>query len=201
MSVDQLIKRLNAIADAGLIYGKNAFDLERYQDIKDVLRDLTGDLSDLTPAELSDLFLPTSHYPTPMIDVRAFVKNDDGNVLLVRDQSKGDWALPGGYGEIGFSPSENVLKELVEEAGVTGEVVRLLAVFDTNKWQPQGRQYYKLVFECRALSQDFKVNSETSEIGYFNLETLTVPLSEKRNTRSQLNLLEELSQTGKQHID
>ncbi|MFZ2716622.1 MAG: NUDIX hydrolase N-terminal domain-containing protein, partial [Lactococcus chungangensis] len=34
MSVDQLIKRLNAIADAGLIYGKNAFDLERYQDIK-----------------------------------------------------------------------------------------------------------------------------------------------------------------------
>src|SRR5574340_84802 len=86
MSVDQLIKRLNAIADAGLIYGKNAFDLERYQDIKSVLRDLTGDLSDLTPAELSDLFLPTSHYPTPMIDVRAFVKNETGHVLLVRDQ-------------------------------------------------------------------------------------------------------------------
>ncbi len=201
MSVDQLMKRLNAIADAGLIYGKDTFDLERYQDIKTVLRDLTGHLSDLTPVELSDLFLPTSHYPTPMIDVRAFVKNDEGDVLLVRDQAKGDWTLPGGYGEIGFSPSEHVLNELVVEAGVTGEVVRLLAIFDSNKWQPQGRQYYKFVFECRALSQDFKVNSETSEIGYFNLETLTVPLSEKRNTRSQLNLLDELSQTGKQYID
>lgn len=201
MSADQLIKRLNAIADAGLIYGKDTFDLERYQDIKTVLRDLTGHLSDITPAELSDLFLPTSHYPTPMIDVRAFVKNDEGNVLLVRDQIKGDWTLPGGYGEIGFSPSENVLKELVEEAGVTGEVVRLLAIFDSNKWQPQGRQYYKFVFDCRALSQDFQVNSETSEIGYFNLETLTLSLSEKRMSREQLNLLEALWQTGKQYID
>lgn len=201
MALDQLIKRLNAIADAGLIYGENAFDLERYREIKALLSHLTQDVSDLTPTELSNLFRPSEHYPTPLIDVRAFVKNEQGEILLVRDKVKGDWTLPGGYGEIGISPSKNVLKELHEEAGVTGEVQRLLAVFDTEKWQPQGKQYYKFVFECQRLSTHFVANNETSEIGFFPIANLTVPLSEKRITLSQLQLLDNLAKTGQQYVD
>jgi ADP-ribose pyrophosphatase YjhB (NUDIX family) len=201
MGLDQAIKRLNAIADAGLTYGDSVFDLERYQEIKEVLSQFTAEVTNLTSAELSDVFRPTEHYPTPMIDVRAFVKNEKGEILLVRDQAKGDWTLPGGYGEIGLTPSENVLKELHEEAGVIGQVQRLLAVFDTEKWQPQGRQYYKFVFECQMLSRHFVANSETSEIGFFDLGSLAVPLSEKRITLSQLRLLDDLSRTGQQHID
>lgn len=200
-SMVQVIKRLNAIADAGLTYSDNVFDLERYQDIKDVLQTATDLSTDLTPSELGELFRPTAQYPTPMCDVRAFVQNDQGHVLLVQDKATGEWALPGGYGEIGFSPSENVCKELAEEAGVTGQVIRLLAVFDTDQWQLQGKQFYKFVFACRLISQDFVVNSETSAAQFFSLDNLTVPLSEKRNTLSQLNLLKDLAQTGKQYID
>ena len=142
MEFDELIKRLNAIVDAGLFYGKDTFDIERYHEIKEILPQLVNNPITLTKKELTDFFRPSASYPTPMIDVRAFIQNDKGEVLFVQDKKRRDWALPGGYGEIGFTPSENVLKELQEEAGVSGEIKRLLAIFDTDKWQPQGKQFY-----------------------------------------------------------
>lgn len=200
MEFDKLIKRLNAIVDAGLFYGKDNFDIERYQEIKTILPQLLNHSSDLTNEELADFFRPSQFYPTPMIDVRAFIQNDEEEILFVRDKKQGDWALPGGYGEIGLTPSENVLKELQEEAGISGEIVRLLAIFDTDKWQPQGKQYYKFVFECSVLAVDFLENSETSEARFIKLSELT-ELSVKRNTLPQLELLEKLSKSGNQYID
>lgn len=200
MEFDELIKRLNAIVDAGLFYGKDTFDIERYHEIKEILPQLVNNPTTLTKKELTDFFRTSAYYPTPMIDVRAFIQNDKGEVLFVQDKKRRDWALPGGYGEIGFTPSENVLKELQEEAGVSGEIKRLLAIFDTDKWQPQGKQFYKFVFECKVLSFEFFKNSETSEARFINLSELT-NLSVKRNTMAQLNLLEKLSKSGKQYID
>ena len=200
MEFDELIKRLNAVADAGLFYGKDVFDIERYHEIKAILPQLLKHSTTLTKEELTDLFRPNNSYPTPMIDVLAFIQNEEKEILFVRDKMQGDWALPGGYGEIGFTPSENLLKELKEEAGVSGEIERLLAIFDTDKWQPQGKQYYKFVFKCKALSIDFLENSETSETKFIKRSELT-NLSVKRTTMSQLSLLEKLSKTGKQYID
>ena len=200
MEFDELIKRLNAVADAGLFYGKDIFDIERYQEIKAISSQLLEHSTTLTKEELTALFRPNNSYPTPMIDVRAFIQNEEKEILFVRDKMQGDWSLPGGYGEIGFTPSENLLKELKEEAGVSGEIERLLAIFDTDKWQPQGKQYYKFVFKCKALSIDFLENSETSETKFIKRSELT-NLSVKRTTMSQLSLLEKLSKTGKQYID
>lgn len=193
---------MNAIADSGLTYGENIFDQERYTEMKKLLRDLAEDLTDLSETELSEAFRPTYYYPTPMIDVRAFVRNEAGKILLIRDKTRNDWALPGGYGEIGLTAKEDVLKELLEEAGLTGEVKRLLAVFDTEKWQPQARQYYKFVFECTVLSGTFTENSETAESRFFDLTELSaLNLSEHRNTFAQLDLLVKLAEKNEQYID
>ena len=198
----QSIKRLNAIADAGLTYGKDEFDRERYLEVKKILSVLTETSSALTKSEIADLLRPTDWYPTPLVDVRAFVPNDQGQVLFVRDKLSGDWTLPGGYAEIGLTPEQNVLKELQEEAGVTAEIVRLLAIFDTDKWQPQGKQYYKFVFECRSISGHFSANIETAETCYFLLSVLTeLNLSEKRMTKAQLELLIQCVENQTQYID
>ncbi|XOW23600.1 NUDIX hydrolase N-terminal domain-containing protein [Lactococcus lactis] len=179
---------------------ERCLDIERYHEIKAISSQLLEHSTTLTKEELTALFRPNNSYPTPMIDVRAFIQNEEKEILFVRDKIQGDWALPGGYGEIGFTPSENLLKELKEEAGVSGEIERLLAIFDTDKWQPQGKQYYKFVFKCKALSIDFLENSETSETKFIKRSELT-NLSVKRTTMSQLSLLEKLSKTGKQYID
>ncbi|KXT81152.1 Phosphohydrolase (MutT/nudix family protein) [Streptococcus oralis] len=52
--------------------------------------------------------------------------------------------MPGGFGEVGYSPTENILKEIKEETGFTAKVERLLAVFDTNRFQLQSKQYAKV---------------------------------------------------------
>ena len=90
--------------------------------------------------------------------------------MLFRSQGEETWALPGGFGEVGYSPTENILKEIQEETGYSARVIRLLAVFDTNRYQLQSRQYVKLVFECELLDGSFQQNQEISDLAFFERE-------------------------------
>ncbi len=193
------LQRLNAIANAGLTYGKDVFDQERYQEMKDVLAELLNE-TELKETETAEFLRPTSWYPTPLVDVRAFVCNVKNEILLVQHKRKEHWALPGGYAEVGLTPQENVLKELKEEAGVTGKVKRLLAVFDTNCHQFQSQQYYKMVFLCEVEAEKFEDNSEIIQAKYFSLDNLP-NLSKDRNTKEQLAILLDAYQKETQWLD
>jgi len=108
------IQRLISITNTGLAFSKDPFDQERYQDIREILQDLVRETTDLNSQELSDLFRPTNYYDTPLIDVRAWIVKDR-KLCLVKGQGEETWALPGGFGEVGYSPKENILKEIQEE--------------------------------------------------------------------------------------
>lgn len=59
--------------------------------------------------------------------VGAIVVDDDGRLLLVRRANapaRGLWSVPGGRVEPGESHEDAVLRELIEETGVVGRVVR-----------------------------------------------------------------------------
>ena len=104
------IQRLISITNTGLAFFKKIHLIkERYQDIRAILQDLVREATDLNPQELSDLFRPTDHYDTPLIDVRAWIVKDD-KLCLVKGQGEETWALPGGFGEVGYSPTENILR-------------------------------------------------------------------------------------------
>lgn len=68
------------------------------------------------------------------IGVEAVVFDARGDMLLVRRKDNAHWAIPGGIAEIGQTPAEAALRELWEEAGLRGEVRRLLGVFDGRLW-------------------------------------------------------------------
>ena len=108
--------------------------------------------------------------------------------LGVRGQGENDWALPGGFGEVGYSPTENILKEIEEETGFEAKVERLLAVFDTNRFQLQSKQYAKFVFECKLLDGQFQKNQEIADLQFFAIDQLPA-LSEKRITKEQIEIL------------
>ena len=111
------IQRLISITNTGLAFSKDPFDQERYQDIREILQDLVRETTDLNSQELSDLFRPTNYYDTPLIDVRAWIVKDR-KLCLVKGQGEETWALPGGFGEVGYSPKENILKEIQEREGI-----------------------------------------------------------------------------------
>ncbi|RSL36403.1 NUDIX hydrolase N-terminal domain-containing protein [Enterococcus durans] len=179
-------QRLRAIAEASLFYGKDTYDIERFQELKDISLMLMEIVIDQEIDTLHVYLDNQDGYPTPKVDVRALIRQGDC-VLLVRDSQSKEWSLPGGYAEVGLTPKENIQKEVLEETGLTVAVGALRAVFDTNLREdiPQLFQYYKLVFACDVLSGEFVANSETTESGYFGLNDLP-PLSIKRTTKEQL---------------
>ena len=108
-------------------------------------------------------------YPTPKVDVRAVILDDNDNILLVEDATSKTWSLPGGFTDIGISPVENVIKEVKEETGLKISVSNLIAVYDTNKSNPDNslNHYYKLIYFCNRVSGELTTSKETSSVKYF----------------------------------
>jgi len=194
------LQRMLAITDTGLTYTKDSFDRERYEDLRQILWSLLQDQTELNQEELTAIFQPSGSYATPLMDVRAWIVQDQ-KICLVRGQGEDTWALPGGFGEVGYSPKENIRKEVQEETGFTSEVGSLLAVFDTNRFQLQNKQYAKFVFDCQLLDGRFQENQEVAELGFFDIVSLP-PLSEKRITKEQMDILWQVYQGEReQYID
>ena len=194
------LQRMIALTDTGLTFTKDPFDRERYEDLRSLLSEMLNQASDLDADEVAEVLKPTSAYATPLMDVRAWMVEDE-KICLVRGQGENDWALPGGFGEVGYSPIENILKEIEEETGFEAKVERLLAVFDTNRFQLQSKQYAKFVFECKLLDGQFQENQEIADLQFFAIDQLPA-LSEKRITKEQIEILWQVYQGQReQYLD
>ncbi|HLQ40226.1 MAG TPA: NUDIX hydrolase [Tetragenococcus sp.] len=191
-----IYKELLSIAQAGLQYGKDPFDQDRYQKLNDLALTLIADLGNEPREAIDSLFSQEIGYQTPKTDVRGWIYRNE-KILLVQDRQSKEWSLPGGYADVGLTPRENVEKEVLEETGLKVRANELKAVFDTNlrKDIPQTFQYYKLVFNCVAIKGQFNANLETSQAQYFAIDDLP-ELSVKRTTKEQLKiLLKQVDQT------
>ena len=194
------LQRMIALTDTGLTFTKDPFDRERYEDLRGLLSEMLNQASDLDSEEVAEVLKPTSAYASPLMDVRAWIVEDE-KICLVRGQGENDWALPGGFGEVGYSPTENILKEIEEETGFEAKVERLLAVFDTNRFQLQSKQYAKFVFECKLLDGQFQKNQEIADLQFFAIDQLPA-LSEKRITKEQIEILWQVYQGQReQYLD
>ena len=194
------LQRMIALTYTGLTFTKDPFDRERYEDLRGLLSEMLNQASDLDSEEVAEVLKPTSAYATPLMDVRAWIVEDE-KICLVRGQGENDWALPGGFGEVGYSPTENILKEIEEETGFEAKVERLLAVFDTDRFQLQSKQYAKFVFECKLLAGQFQENQEIADLQFFAIDQLP-NLSEKRITKEQIEILWQVYQGHReQYLD
>jgi len=88
-----------------------------------------------------------------------------GRVVLIRRADNGRWALPGGYAEIGSSPSENALREFREETGYEAEVEALIGVYDNARFGSlSAYQFYICLFRARLTGGDAAPSRETLEV-------------------------------------
>lgn len=69
--------RLQSLAQAGLTYGKDSFDLERYQEIRDISAEMMVEKSDLPIEKVKNLFCNEVGYQTPKIGTRAAIFKDN----------------------------------------------------------------------------------------------------------------------------
>jgi ADP-ribose pyrophosphatase YjhB (NUDIX family) len=189
--------RLRAVADAGLTYATGPFDLERYRAVRAVALEMVAARLELRGEperrRLEELFAPDDGYPTAKVDVRALVRNPDGEVLLVRELADGRWSLPGGWAEVGWSPAAAAEKEVAEESGYQVRARRLLALWDRARRNPGPSPYtvYKVAIACDLLGGQARPSIETTAVGWFPLDRLP-PLSTGRTTAAQVARLVEL---------
>lgn len=162
------VKKLQAIAQNGLTYTKNPFDIERYKSLHAIAAEIMATYSNVEPSYVLNLFKREVGYATPKVDVRGAVFRGD-TLLLVREREDGCWTLPGGWADVGESPSEVVVREVYEESGYHTRAVKLLAVYDRNKHghPPLVHHVYKLFFQCELLSGFPSASIETDEVGFF----------------------------------
>ena len=85
---------LQSLAQAGLTYGKDIYDKERYERIRDISAEMLSNKTDISIEKVKDLFCNETGYQTPKLDTRAAIFNDN-KILLVKENS-GKWSLPGG---------------------------------------------------------------------------------------------------------
>ena len=192
VSVDWLadVKRLRAIAQTGLTYSKDPYDLERYEELQGLAERLLGALVDAPPQRIRDLYLPERGYPTPKVDVRAGVFRDD-KVLLVQERSDGRWSLPGGWADEHEPPSACMVREVFEESGYHVQVLRLAAVKDRHlhPYHPATpHRIYKMFFVCELLGGSATTSVETAAAEFFPLDSLP-ELSTGRTLAADIELL------------
>lgn len=178
---------LQSIAQAGLFYGKDKFDRERYEQIRTIAAEMISYKTEIPVEKVKDLFCNDVGYQTPKLDTRAAIFEGD-KILLVKENN-GTWSLPGGWVDVDISVKENVIKEVKEEAGldVTADVV--IAVQDREKHNLPVYAYKvcKVFVLCSVTGGAFEQNIETVESSYFGLDELPV-LAEEKNNREQIEM-------------
>lgn len=197
----QLINRLKAIANMGLLYATNEYDKERYLELESISLQLLEQASGIHSGMLKEYFSPVKDYPTAKVDIRALILSTDKKILLVQEQADGKWSLPGGWADIGFSPTETVIKECKEETGLDVEVQQLVAVFDKkmHAHPPQNVYVYKMIFHCTAITETINTGFDVLNAQYFNMNELP-PLSEDRILASQIQLVYDKILTGDNQV-
>ncbi|WP_066498151.1 NUDIX hydrolase N-terminal domain-containing protein [Abyssisolibacter fermentans] len=181
-------KQLQTIAQNGLEYSNNKFDIERFEQLRELSIEIMSEYTNVDNSKIRTLFANETGYQTPKVDVRAAIFKED-KILLVREQKDNKWSLPGGWADIDLSIYENVIKESMEESGAKVKPKRIIAVLDRNKHIDDIYPYsiYKVFVECDYVEGKYQENIETVESSFFDINNLP-ELSVGRNTKSQIEM-------------
>ena len=180
--------RIQSIAQAGLQYGKDKYDRERYEALRGIAAEMLAVKTDLPILKIYDLFCNETGYQTPKVDTRAAVFIDD-KILLVHENN-GTWSLPGGWCDVDQSVASNTEKEVREETGCIVSAERLIAVQDWRKHNVTNYAYgvVKIFVLCQYLSGAFQENIETTEIGLFGKDEIPQRLAVEKCTKEQIEM-------------
>jgi ADP-ribose pyrophosphatase YjhB (NUDIX family) len=174
---------LAAIARTGLGFSENLYERERFEEVLHVAADIKAAADEaLEVRRESDHFVQewmdsigegVPGYVTPKVAVGAVVGNEAGEILLVQRSDSGIWLYPTGWADVGYSPAEVVVKEVLEETGIYCDPVQLLAVIDGQRMGFTRFAMYLLLFHCTATGGELVGHPlETAGVGWFNRDAL-----------------------------
>lgn len=179
-------REIQALAQTSATYAENEWQVQRYHRLQEIAAEIITSYSSLPSEALADVFKAQIGYATPRIDVRGAVFQGD-KLLLVRELADGGWTLPGGWVDVGDTPSGAVEREVWEEAGFEVKARRVVGVYDANRSGPLELFHaFKIIFLCELIGGQAQPSNETSEVAFFGEDELPVSLSGERTRPSHL---------------
>jgi len=180
-------RQIQALGQTGVTYSQTDYDLERYRRLMEIAAEIVESHTRLPKQAVLDDFRMQPGYATPKVDVRGAVVRD-GKVLLVQERSDGRWCLPGGWADVGETPSATVVREVSEESGFDVVARKLAGVYDANRSDTVPLELYhayKMVFLCEPVGGEPRPSHETLAVAFFGFNELP-PLSTKRTSARHL---------------
>ncbi len=183
-------KELQDLSQCALAYCRDKYDIERFERIRDISAEMAASVVDMPFETVRGMFCAGTGYQTARIETRAAVIRD-GKLLLVQE-SRGKWALPGGWQDYDQTVRENTVKEVLEEAGMVVSAKRLIALHDYHR-RNEGRVCFpynicKVFVLCEYISGEFQPNIETIGCGFFGPDEIPEALATGKTTPEQVEM-------------
>ena len=155
---------LGGMAKTGLLYAHDSYDRDR------CLR-MLAIAEQLAALTIGDEFTPERPYladpgiVTPKVGCTVAAFHEDGRVVLIQRADNRRWALPGGYAEVGSTPSANGLREFREETGFDATVEGFVGVYDNTQFASVANyQFYICLFRARITGGAATISHESIDV-------------------------------------
>ena len=179
-------REIQALAQTGLHYARDDYERDRCRRLMEIAAEMISRNAGVDFQPLLDSFDAQIGYATPKIDVRAAVFRE-GKLLLVRERMDGGWTMPGGWADVGDTPSRAAEREAWEEAGFRVRAFKVVGVYDANRTNPLAVFHaFKIVFLCSILDGEARPSRETSEVEFFDEGAVPAVFSRGRTTARQI---------------
>ena len=87
-----IAKQIQSIAQAGLSFSDNKYDIDRYLQLKDISLKMINEVTDIKIEKLYNIFSAEKGYQTPKVDVRGVVFRGK-KILMVKETIDGRWSV------------------------------------------------------------------------------------------------------------
>ncbi len=126
---------------------------------------------------------------TPKLMVDVVIPAEKGVVLIRRGSApfEGQWALPGGFVEVGETVEQAAVREAAEETGLAVELARLVGVYSEPERDPRGHNV-SVAFLARVLSGELSAATDASEASVLDPGSVDLAFDHRRIIDDALSL-------------
>jgi 8-oxo-dGTP pyrophosphatase MutT (NUDIX family) len=162
-----LLDQLRSIAQLGLNYSKDPFDLERYHRLMALACAEYSELTGLEPDAIRERFSCELGYITPKLGVQGALFDTGGKLLLEQRKDDALWGLPSGWVEVGEGPEAALVREFQEEAGLEVEPVKVIGFYTRlpGEYQ-QPHSSVHILYLCRYINGSLRKSHESLDMVY-----------------------------------
>jgi ADP-ribose pyrophosphatase YjhB (NUDIX family) len=177
-------REIQALSQTGLTYSQTEYSRHRYTRLMEIAAEILDTHTQLEREAVKETFLRQPGYATPKVDVRGAVVRD-GKILLVQERADECWCMPGGWADVGETPSEMVAREVWEESGFHVTPTKVIGVYDANRGGiPMDFFHaYKIVMLCEITGGEARPSDETLAVDFFEFDGIPSLSMDRTNER------------------